>query len=194
MTRFVAGMASPPRSGVQEHLLFKNLDPGATYFWKMYSECGDEQSREIGPLSFTTGVGGNIPSPPTLSSPANNSTILGTEVTWQWQQVTGAIDYNIRYWKIGSAVRLSPTGRRWEIAVKHVELWYKQKQIYSHATSLGQFSMCEQTVRTIRASRAGESGGVQGVWRRPDSLSALPSLSSGVQRAQAHGVVEHQSG
>jgi hypothetical protein len=101
MTRFVAGMGSPPRSGVQERLLFKNLDPGATYFWKMYSECEDEQSREIGPLSFTTGVGGNIPSPPTLSSPANNSTILGTEVTWQWQQVTGAIDYNIRYRKIG---------------------------------------------------------------------------------------------
>ena len=100
MTRFVAGMASPSRSGVQEHLLFKNLDPGATYFWKMYSECGDEQSRKIGPLSFTTGVGGNIPSPPAPISPANNSTISGTKVTWQWQQVAGAIDYNIRYRKI----------------------------------------------------------------------------------------------
>ena len=81
----------------EQHYDVENLDPGTTYYWKVWLRCGETESPHSELWSFTTGSGGVILPAPTLLSPADGSEIWSNDlpVTLQWSQVTGADYYKV---------------------------------------------------------------------------------------------------
>jgi hypothetical protein len=87
-----------------------NLDPGTTYYWKVWLTCGEIESPHSDLWSFTTGSDGIISPAPTLLSPANGSEIWSSDlpVILRWSAVTGAAEYKVvlTKWYSGSWYRV----------------------------------------------------------------------------------------
>ena len=80
-----------------------NFDPGQTYYWRAYLTCGTVQSPYSATWTLVTGQGGTLLPAPTLTSPADGTTLSGTTATLQWTAVSGAIEYLVRW-------QISPSG------------------------------------------------------------------------------------
>ena len=81
---------------------FNNLEPATYYFWRIKADCGNSMICYSDVRSFTTGSTGEILPPPVLLTPMNGTTTGSTQVIFDWEDVTGAVEYVIRYQEQGS--------------------------------------------------------------------------------------------
>lgn len=88
--------------GEQEFRVTQNLDPATTYYWRARVACGELDGPYSAVWSFTTGSGGTILNAPTLISPTNGSQLTTTVATLRWQAVPGAVEYLVRWRRVGS--------------------------------------------------------------------------------------------
>jgi hypothetical protein len=94
----VYGLRSRSRAqGMNEWRINMNLDPATVHYWRAYLMCEDIQGPYSDVWSFTTGSGGTILPGPSLLSPADGSTLAGTEATLEWSSVSGAVEYWVWY-------------------------------------------------------------------------------------------------
>lgn len=79
----------------------QNLEPGTTYYWKVWHVCGETEGPHSEMWSFTTGTDGTIPAAPILISPANGSEIWSEDlpVILQWEEAIGAEQYYLEIYK-----------------------------------------------------------------------------------------------
>lgn len=80
---------SPPPS----QFALSSLSRSTTYYWKVVAVNSSGKTPCAKTFSFTTIP--NAPGAPTLTSPANGATGLGTTVTLSWNAVTGAASYKL---------------------------------------------------------------------------------------------------
>jgi hypothetical protein len=82
-----------------------NLEPGTTYYWRAWGECGLERSPgAYSPTwSFTTAADiGGLPAAPSLVVPADGSTVEAGLVIFEWTPVEGAESYLITWRRAGT--------------------------------------------------------------------------------------------
>lgn len=79
----------------------QNLEPGTTYYWKVWQVCGETEGPHSEMWSFTTGTDGTIPAAPNLIAPANGSEIWSGDlpVILQWEEAIGAEQYYLEIYK-----------------------------------------------------------------------------------------------
>jgi hypothetical protein len=82
---------------------FNNLEPGTNYYWRITADCGNSVVCHSDIRSFTTGSLGEILPSPILLSPEDGSTTSSTQVTFDWEDVPGAVEYVILYQVQGSS-------------------------------------------------------------------------------------------
>jgi hypothetical protein len=81
-----------------EEVMWYNLEPSTVYYWRVGAVYNDDYANAdwSEEWTFTTGAaGGTILPAPVLLSPANNSTITTSYITFIWQPVAGAIEYSV---------------------------------------------------------------------------------------------------
>jgi putative hemolysin len=83
--------------------LAENLKENTTYYWHANYDYYDGSVWRDGPFTeaftFTTGSGGTITAAPALLSPEDTASLTDTNVTLDWANVSGAVDYEITlYW------------------------------------------------------------------------------------------------
>lgn len=76
---------------------YSNLDFGRKYYWRVFAVGSNgaslSETRRFTTAPFSDGV---FPSPATLSSPRNDSTLPGTSVTLSWGVASGASYYRVQ--------------------------------------------------------------------------------------------------
>ena len=88
-------------SGIEVLRIWNNLEPATIYYWRAWLMCGDTQGPYSAVWSFTTGSDGVLLPAPDLIAPPNGSSVLAPTVNLQWSSVPGAVDYLLRWKKIG---------------------------------------------------------------------------------------------
>jgi hypothetical protein len=89
--------------GIHEFRFSNNLDPATVYYWRAWLVCGSTPGSYSEVWSFTTGSGGPVLPAVTLTSPANGSTVPASTVILRWSAVNGAIEYVVRWRKVGES-------------------------------------------------------------------------------------------
>ena len=71
---------------------------GGTYNWTVTARNSAGQGSASASRSFVNGTSSTptVPGAPVLTSPANGANVPGTNVTFSWQAVQGATDYNLK--------------------------------------------------------------------------------------------------
>ena len=76
---------------------FSNLESGTNYYWRVKSDCGNSMVCYSDTRSFTTGSTGEILPAPVLLSPEDETTTSSTQVVFDREDVSGALEYAILY-------------------------------------------------------------------------------------------------
>lgn len=76
---------------------FSNLEPATNYYWRAKADCGNSMVTYSDIRGFTTGSTGDILPPPILLSPGDETTTSSTQVVFDWEGVSGALEYAILY-------------------------------------------------------------------------------------------------
>jgi len=87
---------------VDEFRFPKNFAEGSTYYWRAYVVCGSSDPVYTAAWSFATPGSVALLSAPVLTAPADLSTLAGTSTTLQWEAVSGAVDYLVKWQKVGT--------------------------------------------------------------------------------------------
>jgi len=91
---------------ILSHTVNSFANKGKAFSWRVRAR----NSSGLGPFSakrtFINGTTSAVPSAPALMSPANGGYAPGTSVTFKWQAVTGATNYNVRIYTETGAIAL----------------------------------------------------------------------------------------
>jgi hypothetical protein len=124
-----------------------NLKPAFTYYWRAWVQCDSVQGPYSPTWSFTTGSEGVLPLAPTLIAPSNGSTQTFPSASLQWASVPGAVQYWVRYRKVGwattSSMHTSDTSYTLGPLTAGTYQWWVWAQNdygYSEATETWQFT------------------------------------------------------
>jgi hypothetical protein len=85
--------------GVKEFRFGRNLEPGTTYYWRVFFLCGAFQGPYSQVQTFTTAFTGTMLPGPAQVAPADGSVLTSWPVTLQWSAVSGALEYYVT-WRV----------------------------------------------------------------------------------------------
>jgi len=91
MSKWVLWLSSSP-TGFDSYQDIENLATATTYYWQLQARYSNSEYGPASSGSFRTPSTGQMLAPSTLVSPADNATLAGTSVTFQWQTVSN-VDY-----------------------------------------------------------------------------------------------------
>lgn len=95
-------VSSEARPGADSWRETRNLNTVMTYYWRVYLLCGATVNSPASEVrSFTTGSGGSIPTAPKLIAPKNDAILPNTIADLQWESVSGAVEYQMRWRRNG---------------------------------------------------------------------------------------------
>ena len=122
------------KEGAFEQRVRSNLRAATTYYWRVILDCrGGRSISET--WSFTTGSGGAGAAAPTLIAPTNGRTVSSPTVTFTWQPVGGASEYNLRWQLVGStndsSIRTASTEGQVTLDPGTYEWWVEARNDYA---------------------------------------------------------------
>jgi hypothetical protein len=83
----------------------ENFEPNTTYYWRAWLVCGNLKGPYSEVFSFRTAVEGTLPSSPTLTAPDDGAATSGLSVRLDWEPVSGAREYLVRYQEVDAGYR-----------------------------------------------------------------------------------------
>lgn len=95
-------MGGSSSGGTATWRIFRNLTPATNYYWRVKANCGNSMVTYSDVRSFSTGSTGEILPAPVLLSPGDDTTTGSTQVIFDWEDVSGAVEYMIAYQEQGS--------------------------------------------------------------------------------------------
>jgi hypothetical protein len=122
------------KEGTFEQRIRSNLRAATPYYWRVILDCrGGRSTSET--WSFTTGSGGRGAAAPTLIAPTNGRTVSSPTVTFTWQPVGGASEYNLRWQLVGStndsSIRTASTEGQVTLDPGTYEWWVEARNDYA---------------------------------------------------------------
>jgi len=97
---WVKGLIDPSPQGEHSFRFLDNLEPNTMYYWRGWLVCGELKGPYSEVFSFRTGAEGVLPLTPTLTAPENGMTTSSLSVRVNWEPVSGAREYLVRYQEV----------------------------------------------------------------------------------------------
>ncbi len=123
------------KEGTFEQRVRSNLRAATPYYWRVILDCRGGGRTISETWSFTTGSGGTGAPPPTLIAPTNGRTVSSPTVTFTWQPVGGASEYNLRWQLVGSrddsSIRTASTEGQVTLDPGTYEWWVEARNDYA---------------------------------------------------------------
>ncbi len=99
--RWDRGLASWSAQGEGAFRFHENFEPDTTYYWRARLLCGELEGPYSEIWSFRTGVEGDLPPTPTLTTPLSGTATSSPSVTLRWLHIYFAREYLVRYREVG---------------------------------------------------------------------------------------------